>query len=72
MSKYTREDIIRLVEEEDVEFVRLQFVDIFGVLKNIAVTSRQLEKALDNRCLLDFTALDGFVKASELILRDQV
>lgn len=66
MSKYTREDIIRLVEEEDVEFVRLQFVDIFGVLKNIAVTSRQLEKVLDNKCLLDFTALDGFVKTSEL------
>ncbi len=66
MSKYTREDIIRLVEEEDVEFIRLQFADIFGVMKNIAVTARQLEKVLDNKCLLDFTALDSFVKTSDL------
>ena len=34
MSHYTKEDIIRIVEEEDVEFIRLQFVDIFGILKN--------------------------------------
>lgn len=33
MSHYTKEDIIRIVEEEDVEFIRLQFVDIFGILK---------------------------------------
>ena len=48
MSKYTKEDVIRLVEEEDVEFIRLQFTDIFGNLKNVAITSSQLEKALDN------------------------
>jgi glutamine synthetase len=66
MSKYTREDIIRLVEEEDVEFIRLQFVDIFGVLKNVAVTSRQLEKVLDNKCLLDFAALDGVASPKDL------
>ena len=33
MSKYNKEDIVRLVEEEDVEFIRLQFTDIFGMLK---------------------------------------
>ena len=48
MSKYTKEDVIRLVEEEDVEFIRLQFTDIFGTLKNVAITSSQLEKALNN------------------------
>ena len=42
---YTREDIIQLVEEEDVEFIRLQFTDIFGNLKNMAITASQLEKA---------------------------
>ena len=31
--KFTREDIIRMVEEEDVEFIRLQFTDIFGTMK---------------------------------------
>ena len=43
MNNYTREDILRLVEEEDVEFIRLQFTDIFGTMKNVAVTTSQLE-----------------------------
>ena len=51
MHNYTREDILRLVEEEDVAFIRLQFTDIFGTMKNMAVTVSQLEKALDNRCM---------------------
>ena len=50
---YTKEDVIRLVQEEDVEFIRLQFTDIFGTLKNIAITASQLEKALDNKCMFD-------------------
>ena len=44
----TKEDILRLVEEEDIEFIRLQFTDMFGFLKNIAVTPNQLEWAFDN------------------------
>lgn len=44
MSKYTKKDIIRMVDEEDVEFIRLQFTDIFGTLKNEAITASQLEK----------------------------
>ena len=51
MSKYTKQDIIRMVEDEDVEFIRLQFTDMFGTLKNVAVTSSQLEKALNNECM---------------------
>ena len=39
MNNYTREDILRMVEEEDVEFIRLQFTDIFGMLKNVAITA---------------------------------
>lgn len=53
MNNYTREDILRLVEEEDVEFIRLQFTDIFGTMKNVAVTTSQLEKALNNKCMFD-------------------
>ena len=52
MNNYTKEDIIRLVEEEDVEFIRLQFTDLFGNLKNIAVTASQLDRVLNNNCLL--------------------
>lgn len=43
-NKYTREDIIRLVKEENVRFIRLQFTDIFGTLKNVAITADQIEK----------------------------
>ena len=59
MHNYTREDILRLVDEEDVAFIRLQFTDIFGTMKNMAVTVSQLEKALDNRCMFDVSSLDG-------------
>ena len=60
LAKYTKQDIIDLVEEEDVEFIRLQFVDIFGALKNMAVTTSQLEKVLDNKCMFDGAAIEGF------------
>ena len=59
MHDYTKEDILRLVEEEDVAFIRLQFTDIFGTMKNMAVTVSQLEKALDNRCMFDVSSLEG-------------
>ena len=59
MHDYTREDILRIVEEEDVAFIRLQFTDIFGTMKNMAVTVSQLEKAMDNRCMFDVSSLEG-------------
>ena len=65
MSRYTKDDIFRMVEEEDVEFIRLQFTDIFGTLKNIAITSSQLEKALDNKCMFDGSSVEGFVRIEE-------
>lgn len=65
MSKYTREDIIRIVGEEDIEFIRLQFTDIFGTLKNVAITASQLEKALDNRIMFDGSSIEGFVRIEE-------
>ena len=65
MSKYGKEDILRLAEEEDVEFIRLQFTDIFGMLKNVAVTFSQLRKALDGRCMFDGSAIEGFVRDDE-------
>ena len=65
MSKYSKEDIFRIVEEEDVEFIRLQFTDIFGMLKNVAITSSQLKKALDNHCMFDGSSIEGFVRIEE-------
>lgn len=65
MSKYSKEDILRIVEEEDVEFIRLQFTDIFGTLKNVAITTSQLEKALNNRIMFDGSSIEGFVRIEE-------
>jgi len=65
MSKYSKEDILRMVDEEDVGFIRLQFTDVFGTVKNIAVTAGQLEQALNNECSFDGSGIDGFVRIEE-------
>lgn len=65
MSKYTKQDIIQMVEDEDVEFIRLQFTDMFGTLKNVAITKSQLEKALNNQCMFDGSSIEGFVRIEE-------
>lgn len=65
MSNYTKQDIIQMVEEEDVEFIRLQFTDIFGMLKNVAITSSQLEKALDNQIMFDGSSIEGYARVEE-------
>ena len=42
MENFSKAEILQMVEEEDVEFIRLQFTDMFGALKNIAIPSSQL------------------------------
>ena len=51
--KYTKEDIVRIVNEEDIEFIRLQFTDIFGQLKNVAAGTGRM----------DYSAILAFLKA---------
>lgn len=65
MAKYTKEDILKLVEENGVRFIRLQFTDIFGSLKNVAITEKQLEKALNNEIMFDGSSIEGFVRIEE-------
>ena len=65
MNNYTREDILRMVEEEDVGFIRLQFTDIFGTMKNIAITTSQLDKALNNEIMFDGSSIEGFARVEE-------
>ena len=65
MGKYTKEDILRIAQEENVKFVRLQFTDILGQLKNVAITVSQLEKALNNECMFDGSSIEGFVRIEE-------
>lgn len=62
---YSKEDIMELAGNEDVEFIRLQFTDMFGSLKNVAITASQLKKALDNKCMFDGSSIEGFVRIEE-------
>lgn len=62
---YTKDDIIRIVEEQGVRFIRLQFTDIAGSLKNVAITPSQLRKALDNECMFDGSSIEGFARIEE-------
>jgi len=65
MRNLIQEDIVTMVQEEDVGFIRLQFTDIMGDLKNMAVTSNQLSKILKNECKFDGSAIAGFVDIDE-------
>ncbi len=65
MSKYTKERILKEAKENSVEFVRLQFTDLFGKMKNVSITVSQLEKALNNECMFDGSSIDGFVRIDE-------
>ena len=61
-----KQEIMNLIEEEDVEFIRLQFTDVFGNLKNIAVTPERFEKVIDNRYPFDGDAVfDGLYGLEE-------
>ena len=62
MGKYTKDDIKRLVQEEEVKFIRLQFTDILGTIKNVEIPVSQLDKALDNKMMFDGSSIEGFVR----------
>ncbi len=61
----TRDDIMQIIEEENIHFFRLQFVDIFGFMKNVAIPRSQIEKALDGQMMFDGSSIDGFVRINE-------
>ncbi len=61
----TRDEIMRTIEEENIHFFRLQFVDIFGFMKNVAIPRSQIEKALDGMMMFDGSSIDGFVRINE-------
>ncbi len=57
--------MLRCLEEENVAFIRLQFVDVLGQLKNVAVTAAQLQQALNGRVYIDGSSIEGFSRVSE-------
>lgn len=62
MHMYCHEDIKKIAEEEDVKFIRLQFTDILGKLKNVAITVSQLDKILEDGMMFDGSSIIGFTR----------
>ncbi|WP_249869704.1 type I glutamate--ammonia ligase [Oceanobacillus saliphilus] len=63
--KFTREAIIQQIKEENVRFIRLQFTDMLGNIKNVEIPLSQLDKALDNKMMFDGSSIEGFVRIEE-------
>src|SRR6478735_8750818 len=57
--------ILELAEREKVKFMRLQFTDILGTIKNVEVPDRQFESALDGQIMFDGSSIHGFVRIEE-------
>ncbi len=58
--EYTADEIRKIVKENKVEFIKLQFCDINGQVKNMSVPATQLDKVLNNECMLDGSSIKGF------------
>lgn len=61
----TNEDVLRSIEEKQVRFLRLQFVDIGGMVKNVGIPVSQAEKALTAGIAFDGSSIEGFVRIEE-------
>ncbi|MFC4760408.1 type I glutamate--ammonia ligase [Fructobacillus durionis] len=66
MSKQlTKEEIKQRVKDENVEFIRVTFTDVLGMIKNVEVPVSQLDKVLNNDLMFDGSSIEGFVRINE-------
>lgn len=63
--QFTKEQILLMAEENNVRYVRLQFTDLLGVIKNVEIPVDQLPKALDDKIMFDGSSIEGFVRIEE-------
>lgn len=61
--------VLKTVDEENVEFVRLQFTDILGLVKNVSIPVSQIEKAFEEGIYFDGSSIEGFVRIQESDMR---
>jgi glutamine synthetase len=71
---YSDEQVLKAVQEKNVETIRLQFTDVQGIVKNIAIPSNRLGKALQSGIAFDGSSIEGFarIQESDMILRPDV
>ena len=69
--KYSKEEVLQYMREEDVKFIRLAFCDVFGRQKNISIMPQELPRAFEYGIAIDASAIAGFgdVAHSDLLLR---
>lgn len=65
MARYTADQILTELEEHNVRFVRMQFTDVFGILKNVSLPISQVEKALNGEIMFDGSSVEGFARIEE-------
>ncbi|MCL6445714.1 MAG: type I glutamate--ammonia ligase [Alicyclobacillus sp.] len=63
--EYTKDEILKMAADLNVRYVRLQFTDLLGVVKNVEIPVDQLPKALDNKLMFDGSSIEGFVRIEE-------
>lgn len=71
---FTREDIKNFIEEYNIKFIKLQFVDINGQVKNLTIPSEHIDKALDNEIMLDGSSIKGFrsIETSDMFFHPDI
>ena len=72
--QFTREEIKSLIKEYNIKFIKLQFVDINGQVKNMSVPSEQIDKALNNEIMLDGSSIKGFrsIETSDMFFHPDI
>lgn len=65
MATRTPEDIVRIVREKNIHFIRMQFTDIFGQLKNVTLPASQIEKAVRGKIMFDGSSIEGYTRIEE-------
>ena len=60
-----KQKVLKKVEEDGIEFIRLQFIDIFGILKSINITPDELNEAFDGSLMFDGSSIDGYARINE-------
>jgi len=64
-ARLTKNEIMQQIKDENVRFIRLQFTDMLGTIKNVEIPLSQLDKALDNKMMFDGSSIEGFVRIEE-------
>ena len=71
---FTREEVKELIKEYNIKFIKLQFVDINGQVKNLTIPSEHIDKALDNEIMLDGSSIKGFrsIETSDMFFHPDI